>query len=158
MNIQSSRVMSTMPAWARDTVAAAKSPCQGGECIREENEYLSNHIRGDIADVMHIAAMDEVPGQDLDLGQPGRVTSSGTTTNFEQKDGYLEFSQTPTEQRATQNWIYGHLLADSSYTYVAMSHKEGVGTRYDGALAGPGAFRGEHEDCTRPTGFLPLTR
>jgi hypothetical protein len=151
-----STVLSSIPLWARQTISAATSPCQPGQrCAKEPgNEGLAHFVRDEFEAARRDIAFDEVPGKDLDLGKPGRVTLGDTTTVFESQGDAVEFAQIVNRSQVTESIHYGNLRPDGSFDYIRMSHRNGEGTRYGGSVAGPGTFPGKTDECTRVGGHV----
>lgn len=163
MNIGSSSVKAALPEWKRQTIAKALAPCENGEGLSQdqswcgrttpEHEDTTFYVRETVESHLEQIAMDEVPGKDSDLGQPGRVTVEGTTTVFEKADGGLEYARFDTAERQTENITWAAISADGSFSFVDSSHRAHEGTVYEGLLAGPGAFGHLSAVTTRLGGF-----
>lgn len=156
MTVTHSTILSSIPSWARAGVSAATSACSKGDvCGRGRDEHVAEDIRDRFLEAQSDAALDEVPGKDLALGQPGRVQLGQTTTLFRQDEGSFEFARFGGPADTTSDIRYGNLAQDGSFTYVPMWHNKPDGrVAYEGFEAGPGVFPGPASSVWRGNGII----
>lgn len=138
--------------WVRETIDAAKEDCAGGESCHQERatqdlvRFAADELRTGISDTV----LDEIPGLDEALGEPGKVVHKGVTTHYKRSEGKTEILRASDDREVA----YGQLdNKTGAFNYILMSHREGQGTRYDGTLAGDGAYYTNFGEGMRTTGI-----